>query len=521
MSLFTEMIALLESLTLDSNIAFIASFVLILISFTLFFQKRKHAIFFLFLAGVSIGVGFALIDPFLHFWDEKPHALVAKNLAQTPFHPRFMNSDLVNYDYKSWINNYTWLHKPPLALWQMALSIKLFGASVLAVRIPSIILHALTSVLVYRIGVNVFTRNIGYFAALTYLLMNYNLALVAGVHTADHVDASFTFYITASIWAFIKYQKSRETKWVYLIGCFVGLAILTKWLVGLLVFSGWGVYLIIYYKDNSLVEWKRMMTALIVSLLVSAPWFIYTYLRFPAEFQYEMVYNTLHFSQAVEGHGGGSFYYWNNLNILFGDELFIPWLMLLSFLLIWITVNEKKYALFFYVWITIVYLFFTLANTKMTGFVNIVSPLLVLSAVAVILKVWSLFRSKINFNRILLYSLNTLLLLILFVAFLRPFTVRRNHFLIDQNIRHQIINKKNFIKNNIPGKPKDIYFFEENPFYSNIDVMFYHPSTAVDRLPSDQEILKLSKQGYTLYIVYSNERPELNIKNPKLKYLKI
>lgn len=238
MSSLDQMIALLEALSVDSNIAFIVSFVLILISFTLFYQRRKYSIFFLFLAGISIGLGFALIDPFFHFWDEKPHALVAKNLAETPFHPRLLNSDLVNYYYTNWINNYTWLHKPPLALWQMALSIKLFGASVLAVRIPSILLHALTSVLVYRIGVSVFSRNIGYFGALAYLLTNYNLELVAGVHTADHIDTSFTFYITASIWAFIKYQKSKETKWVYLIGVFVGLAILTKWLVGLLVFSG-------------------------------------------------------------------------------------------------------------------------------------------------------------------------------------------------------------------------------------------------------------------------------------------
>jgi len=521
MSALNQMIALLESLSVDSTIAFIASFVLILISFSLFYQRRKRAIFFLFLAGISIGLGFALIDPFFHFWDEKPHALVAKNLAETPFHPRLLNSDLVNYYYTNWINNYTWLHKPPLALWQMALSIKLFGASVLSVRIPSILLHALTSVLVYRIGVSVFSRNIGYFGALAYLLMNYNLELVAGVHTADHIDTSFTFYITASIWAFIKYQKSKETKWVYLIGVFVGLAILTKWLVGLLVFSGWGVYLIIYYKDNSLVEWKRMMSALIISIIISAPWFIYTYLRFPVEFQHEMAYNTLHLTQAVEGHGGDKFYYWDNLNILFGNGFIIPWLILICFLLLWKTVNDKKYALFFYVWIIVVYLFFTLATTKMTGFVNIVSPLLVLAVVAVFVKTFTLLKAKINFNRTVLYSLNILLLFALFLVLLRPLTVRRNHYLIDQTIRHQIISKKDFVKNNITGKPKDIYFFEENFFFSYMDVMFYHPSTAVARLPSDEEIIRLTKQGYTLYIIYINERPEMKFTSSKLKYIKI
>jgi 4-amino-4-deoxy-L-arabinose transferase len=518
MSSLSETIVLLESLSLDSKIAFITAFLLILISFTLFFQKRRHAIFFLFLAAVSLGLGFAMIDPFLHFWDEKPHALVAKNLAQTPFHPRLLNSNLVNYDYKSWISNYTWLHKPPLALWQVALSIKLFGANVLAVRIPSIILHALTSVLVYRIGLNVFTRNIGYFAALVYLLMNYNLELVAGLHTAEHIDTSFTFYITASIWAFIKYQKSKEIKWTYLIGCFVGLAILTKWLVGLLVFSGWGIYLIIYYKENTLIEWKRMLSALLVSVAVSAPWFVYTYLYFPVEFQYEMAYNALHLTEAVEGHGGDKFYYWNNLNTLFGNGLLIPWLILFSFLFLWKTVNQKKFALFFYVWITIVYLFFTLANTKMTGFVNIVSPLLVLAVVSLIMKSLSFLKSKIRLNRVLLYFMNIALLLVLFASLIRPNKVINNHFLNASHIRKPFFEQRDFIRNRVPGKPKDIYFFEESPLFTYIDLMFYYPSTAINRVPLDSEIDKLTGNGYTIYVIYRNEKPRIN--SSKIKYLK-
>lgn len=221
---------LLKSLSFGSQLAIFGSIILLLISFVLFLRKKKYSLLFLFLGGISLGMGFALIDPFLHLWDEKFHALVAKNLSETPFHPRLLNSDIVSYNYELWVGNYTWLHKPPMSLWQIALSIKVFGADILAVRAPSVLLHALTSILVYRIGIIAFTKRAAYFSALIYLLLNYNLELVAGLHTSDHIDIAFTFYITASIWAFIEYQKSKKVKWIYLIGCFVGLAILTKWL---------------------------------------------------------------------------------------------------------------------------------------------------------------------------------------------------------------------------------------------------------------------------------------------------
>jgi 4-amino-4-deoxy-L-arabinose transferase len=515
------MSVLFESLPFDSKVAFIISLALLLISFVLHLQKRKHSITFLFLGGLSLGLGFALIDPYFHIWDEKFHALVAKNLSETPFHPRLLNSDIISYKYKIWTESYTWLHKPPMSLWQIALSIKIFGAHVLAVRVPSILIHALTSVLIYRIGISVFTKRTAYFSALVYLLLNYNLELVAGLHTSEHIDIAFTFYITASIWAFIEYQKTRKLRWLYLVGCLVGLAILTKWLVGLLVFSGWGIYLIVYYKSNSFIEWKRLFMVLIIAALISAPWFLYTYLNFPIEYNHETAFNVKHFTDVIEGHGGGNLFYWDNLSTLYGNGLLIPLLFLFSYLLLWKTVNEKKYALLFYVWIGIVYLFFSLAATKMHSFVVIVSPLLVLAVVSLIAKGLSLITSKFKLNKTILSVFNAVLFVFLIISLLRPQTIQINHSLDSPNMRNQLLDQKNFIKNIIPGEPRDIYFFEKAPYCSYIDLMFYHSSTAINRVPSKEEVLGLSDKGYTIYVLYINERPNLDVESSSLKYIKL
>jgi len=53
------------------------------------FQKNEHvrAILCLTLSGIVIRFCVASADPYLYDWDEKFHALVAKNMGRYPFKP--------------------------------------------------------------------------------------------------------------------------------------------------------------------------------------------------------------------------------------------------------------------------------------------------------------------------------------------------------------------------------------------------------------------------------------------------
>ena len=62
------------------------------------------------------------MDQFLHPWDERYHALVAKHLIAHPLVPTLYDSPVLPYDYRDWMANHVWLHKPPLALWFAASS---------------------------------------------------------------------------------------------------------------------------------------------------------------------------------------------------------------------------------------------------------------------------------------------------------------------------------------------------------------------------------------------------------------
>ncbi|HEX8504344.1 MAG TPA: glycosyltransferase family 39 protein, partial [Hymenobacter sp.] len=169
--------------------------------------------------GLLMGAAFALrllmatLDPFLHDWDERFHALVAKHLIQHPLVPRLRDHAYLPYEYKNWSNNVVWLHKQPLFLWQMALSMRLFGVNEVALRVPTALLTSLLLYPVYRLGIRLFAdRDTAYLAAVLVAFAGFQLELVSGYAGMDQNDASFLVYVTASVWAYYEY-RARPQRW--------------------------------------------------------------------------------------------------------------------------------------------------------------------------------------------------------------------------------------------------------------------------------------------------------------------
>src|SRR5689334_7178596 len=83
---------------------------------------------------------YAASEHALNAWDERYHALVAKHLISHPLTPTLYEDPVLPYDYRDWGANHVWLHKPPVALWLMAASVRVLGTTELAARLPSVLL---------------------------------------------------------------------------------------------------------------------------------------------------------------------------------------------------------------------------------------------------------------------------------------------------------------------------------------------------------------------------------------------
>lgn len=319
------------------------------------------------------------MDPFLHPWDERFHALVARNMMHHPFKPMLRAFPITdNFDPNIWCCNHIWLHKQPLFMWQMAWSMKVFGVSELSMRLPSVIMGTLLILILYRITF-LLTKNkkTAFIAAALLSVSNFHLQLISGMRGMDHNDVAMGFYVLASIWAYAEYLRKPKIHWVVLIGLFAGCAILCKWLVGLLVFLGWGIHVISSRSwKGFLKETKYFLLALLVCCVVFVPWQLYILHAFPEEARYEFAYNSLHLKEAVEGHAGPVTFYLQHLDELVGYTF--P-LTLLGFVVLFRNkLMDPKLRLSLVVNLLFTFVFFSLVATKIVTYVYLVVPIIFL-----------------------------------------------------------------------------------------------------------------------------------------------
>lgn len=363
----------------------------------------------------------ASLDPFLHDWDERFHALVAKNMILRPFTPMMRAEAILPYDYQVWCCNHIWLHKQPLFLWQMALSMKLFGVNELALRLPSALLGSLVLYPVYRLGFLLFDEDTGYLGAVLAAFAFYQLEQTSGVVGMDHNDVAFAAYVTASIWAYYEYRSSAHPwRWLLLVGLLAGAAVLCKWLVGLIVYAGWGLAAL-RYPPRRVAEFGRLAASVAMAAAVALPWQFYSAWRFPAESAFERSYNARHFAEALEGQAHEWYYHFAMLPTHYGILL---WLMPVGLVMAWRRQGRAPLGPVLFM-VALIYVFFTVAATKMYSYTYVVSALLLLLAAVPLAVGLRWLRARGQW-----WSVGALAgsFLVLVMADARPWTIVGYHF---------------------------------------------------------------------------------------------
>lgn len=366
----------------DASLILIAGMLLIAASLLLFHlrERKRLSVLLLLAGGFLVRFFMIMLDVHLNVWDEQFHALVAKNMMTHPFKPMLYANPVIPYNYQIWVGNHVWLHKQPLFLWQMALSMKIFGVNTIALRLPSALMSTMVIGMIYRTGSITVNKTAGYYGAILFAMSHFVLKLVAGVENTDHNDVAFLFYVAASIWAWIEYGHSParyKVYWAIATGVLAGCAVLVKWLTGLLVFSGWGLsVLLVPERRKAIAAYFHLLLSVAIAALVFLPWQIYIHHAFPLESAYEAALNTRHFFEAVEGHSGNFWYHFDQSRRLYGVAALIVVLSVVIF--VW-QIKSRVYRWALLSYIILIYLFFGIAATKMVAFTFCLSFLIFLA----------------------------------------------------------------------------------------------------------------------------------------------
>ena len=484
--------------------------------------KNKHNFYITILIVIGFTIRFLMIslDPFLHNWDEHFHALVAKNLSKDFTLPILLNNPLEGYRIEAWCDNHIWLHKQPLFLWQIAIAIKLFSTSVFSVRLPSLIMTTISLLIIYRLAfLTTQNRKISLIALLLATFSNYQLNLISGRIATDQNDIAFGFYILLSVWTFFEFLNTKKIYWILLIGIFAGCAVLVKWLVGLLVFSSWGIialYHIIKNKNYSL--FILLIISVLICISIFLPWQIFAFYKFPTEYLFESSFNKKHIFEIVEGHGGSFLFYIKNFIHYYGFVI-----SLFVFSGIWVSYKrndfktEIGFSLILY-FLLLISFFTFIVSSKMISFIYPVLPIGIIYASIGI----DLFIQKFGKKKIFLIPFFILLL----IDALNPFDIwkktYRSHEYFKKSYNTKILQKCDSI---VPANYDIIINLSD---YENIDLMFFNkrPFAAYQGVFSPIEISKYESQKIKIaafvdhgtYILpnYIKNYPYIYIINEKL-----
>ena len=186
-------------------------------------------------------------------YDEGIYAQASKNILQ--------RNDWLTL---SWHGDEPWFEKPPLYFWLSALILKVVPTPELAVRLPSAFFGFATVILTFFFGKRLFGKTAGFVAGFS-LLTTFQFLYYSRI---GMLDVTCTLFITASLFAYCLSREGikniRPVFFLILSGTFVGLAILTKGVVGLLPLIIIGIFETI----SSLGRMRAKRSNLIPSMLL-------------------------------------------------------------------------------------------------------------------------------------------------------------------------------------------------------------------------------------------------------------
>jgi 4-amino-4-deoxy-L-arabinose transferase len=456
--------------------------------------RARRAIWLLVFAGLLIRLLMISLDPYLYEWDERFHALVAKNMMEHPFKPMLYVDPVRNFDLHDWTGNHIWLHKQPLFMWQSALSMKLFGVNEIAMRLPAAIAGALSIFMIYEIG-KFWTKNftVAYLSAFLFALSFFQLELTSGWFGNSQNDVIFSFYVTASIWAFVRYLRSpRNHGWAALVGVFVGGAVLTKWLTGLLILGGWALFITLGSDWKRRNPWSHLGLATFVSLLVFVPWQLFISNAYPEVSAIEYAHNIDHVFKVLDRHGGDIWFYPARFGLNYGFHLF--WIFLPATALVLRNKEiDRRLSIAFLSMIGALYMFLTLiVTTKRAAYAYPVHSLVwILIAYGVFL-----FLEKVT-TRLSVPTRKWLWIFAVVIMgsyVLRPGSIVR-HRSGENEMRNIRIHNTQLFKT-VEGVEGKIVF--NCSTHEGIDLMFYRNTTAYHGSPSAKELDELIRSGYKI-----------------------
>lgn len=284
-----------------------------------------------------------------------------------PVEPRYAEIVRVMFTKGEWIvptvNGDLYTDKPILYFWLVLIVSNLAGAvNEWTVRLPAALGAVGLVLTTYVIGRDFFSARIGFIGGAVLATS----ARVLWEGRWAHVDTLFTFFFALSMYFAARtiLNKKGSSNEILAAYALMALAALTKGLIGVVLPALILLAFVIVQRDWGLLLQARLPLGILIFLLIAAPWFILVNRATEGRWLEDFIY--LHHIQRYTsglGHRRPFYYY---LTTLPAD--FLPWTAFALPALFAYRLERKSSknpaSLLFILWFAVVFLFFSLSDTK-------------------------------------------------------------------------------------------------------------------------------------------------------------
>ena len=211
--------------------------------------------------------------------------------------------------------------KPPMVYWGMITSMKAFGVTEAAARLPMAVAAIALVFAVYAFGVRHFGRHAGIAAALV-LATGVEFMVTSRLVLTDTIFALFTSLSCFAFWNGATNESRRRIWWLVAMVC-SGLAVVTKGPLGMLVPGLAALVAVLNNRAPRRLDWVTLAIGGVLFAAVAFPWYALMTQRFGTDYlRTFLVHENFERLMRAEHRENDTFYYY--LLVLVVGSL--PWL---------------------------------------------------------------------------------------------------------------------------------------------------------------------------------------------------
>ncbi|MDF1795883.1 MAG: glycosyltransferase family 39 protein [Coxiellaceae bacterium] len=285
-----------------------------------------------------------------------------------------------------WFNGVPFFDKPIMYYWLEIIGLKLGGFSTFGARLPQAVMGIAGVIMTYHTARRLFSPQV---ALLSWMFLAVSPLYFLLAHYAD-MDLEVAVFIGLSLMAFILAQQADSSKsarryYMWLCYAMAGCAIMTKGFMGIVFPAMVAGLWVLFTQQWSVLRRLHLFAGIVILLAINLPWNIMMEMRFPDYWHY--FFYQLQFARYFASNFSHIEPFWFYVPVLLVGALPVS-LLCISRLFNWrslklTALRADANQTFFLIWFVSIFLFFSVAHTKLIGYMIPVLPAVaVLSAIA-------------------------------------------------------------------------------------------------------------------------------------------